>query len=109
MRILLGFYCDAAWVLVGVPRRLIAATPAAASAAKPPSASPHRAPAISANHPTMGPPKVVEPRNATDHSDITRPRIWGELSSCSRLLPSEEKLIEAAPTATSARPERSTR
>ena len=43
---------------------------------------------------------VVVPRNATDQNDITRPRIWGELSSCRMLLPSDEKLIELIPTST---------
>ena len=42
-----------------------------------PTASPARAPATSMIHPISGPPIGVEPMNATDHSDITRPRIRG--------------------------------
>ena len=47
---------------------------------------------------------VVEPRNATDQKDMTRPRMWGALDSCRTLLPSEEKLIEQIPTKTKANP-----
>ena len=76
----------------------------AANAAIPPNAKPQRAPAASANQPTMGTPTVVDPRKAIDQNDITRPRICGELSSCNRLLPIEEKLMEVIPTNTKAKP-----
>src|ERR1700690_3638022 len=76
----------------------------AITAARPPNAKPQRAPATSANQPTIGPPMVVEPRKAIDQNDITRPRICGELSSCNMLLPIEEKLIELIPTKTKAKP-----
>ena len=38
---------------------------------------PARAPATAINQPTIGPPIGVEPWKATNHSDITRPRISG--------------------------------
>jgi hypothetical protein len=57
------------------------------SASRPPSATarivtapnprPARAPATPISHPTIGPPIGVEPWKATNHSDITRPRIAG--------------------------------
>src|SRR5438045_450627 len=46
--------------------------PPATMAATPPSTSPHRGPACSPTNPTIGPPTGVDPRNATDHSAITR-------------------------------------
>src|SRR5512140_2227771 len=85
--------------------KVMAPKAAARTAARPPKARPQRAPASSANQPTIGPPKVVVPRKATVQSDMTRPRIFGELSSCRVLLPSEEKLIEKIPTTTRASPE----
>ena len=75
---------------------------AAARAANPPRARPQRAPSHSAHQPTIGPPRVVEPRKATDHSAMTRPRIRGAAANCRMLLPSEEKWMEAMPTATMA-------
>src|SRR5581483_5938156 len=50
----------------------------------------------------IGPPTGVDPRKATDHSDITRPRISGAASSWSMVLPSARNVIDAAPTATRA-------
>ena len=85
-------------------RKVNAPNTVAIRAAIPPNARPQRAPATSANQPTIGPPMVVDPRNAIDQNDITRPRICGELSSCIMLLPSDEKLIELIPTNTKANP-----
>ena len=76
------------------------------SAAAPPTANPQRAPATSANQPTIGAPIVVEPRKAIDQKAITRPRICGELSNCKRLFPRDEKLIEKIPTSTMTNPVR---
>ncbi len=42
-----------------------------------PSPSPARAPSTAITAPTIGPPIGVEPWKATNHSDITRPRIDG--------------------------------
>jgi hypothetical protein len=50
---------------------------AAASAATPPTATANRGLVCSAMAPTIGPPIGVEPINATEKSDITRPRSSG--------------------------------
>lgn len=50
----------------------------------------------------IGPPIGVDPRNATDHSDITRPRKCGRLASCSVLALVERNAVLAAPIASSA-------
>ena len=49
-------------------------------------------------NPTSGPPIGVEPRKATDHSDMTRPRMDGSDSSCRVELPRERNVTEQAPT-----------
>jgi hypothetical protein len=40
----------------------------------------------------------VEPMNATDHSDITRPRMAGSEDSCRVVLPSDKNVTDPAPT-----------
>lgn len=46
----------------------------------------------------IGPPMVVEPRNAMDHRAITLPRMFGTLSSWRIVFPSEIKMTEKTPT-----------
>lgn len=100
---IINAYCSCpavAGLLICNLRKVIAPKTVAIKAARPPNARPQRAPATSANQPTMGPPMVVEPRKAIVQKDMTRPRICGALVSCKVLLPSEEKLIEQIPTKT---------
>ena len=52
--------------------------------------------------PTSGPPIGVEPWKATNHSDITRPRISGAELSCSVELPVDMKAMLPAPASASA-------
>lgn len=52
--------------------------------------------------PTIGPPTGVEPWKATNHSDITRPRMSGAAVSCSVELPVDMNMMLAAPTSASA-------
>src|SRR3954471_13555554 len=59
---------------------------------------PARAPQVALTKPAIGPPIGVEPRKATAHSAMTRPRISGADASCSVLLPLARKLTLAAPT-----------
>jgi len=60
--------------------------------------SPARPPKVSLTQPATGPPIGVEPRNATLHSAITRPRIDGSAASWSVLLPLARKPMDSAPT-----------
>ena len=67
---------DVAWAL-----SVSAPAPAASRHVTAPSASPARAPATAISPPTIGPPIGVDPWKATNHSDITRPRISGAAPS----------------------------
>ncbi len=67
-----------------------------------PSPRPARAPSAPITAPTIGPPIGVEPWNATNHSDITRPRISGAAPSCRVELPVDMNVMLAAPTNASA-------
>ncbi len=81
-------------------RRNTSAPKAAASRhALAPMTKPQRAPKYSLTAPAIGPPIGVDPRNATAHNAITRPRICGAAASCSELLPFDRNDTLAAPTA----------
>ena len=53
-------------------------------------------------NPTTGPPTGVEPWNATNHSDITRPRIAGSAASWRVELPVDMNVMLAPPANASA-------
>ena len=67
-----------------------------------PRPSPARAPSTPMVAPTIGPPIGVEPWKATNHSDITRPRIAGSAVSCSVELPVAMNEMLAPPASASA-------
>jgi hypothetical protein len=71
---------------------------AAAKQVNAPSHNPARAPATAITAPTIGPPIGVEPWKATNHSDITRPRIFGSAPSWRVELPLDMNAMLAAPT-----------
>jgi hypothetical protein len=58
---------------------------------------PERAPNAPIIQPTIGPPIGVEPWKATNHSDITRPRIDGSAPRWSVELPVDMKVMLVAP------------
>jgi len=60
----------------------VSATIAAMNPEAAPTANAQRGPAYSPTHPIIGPPIGVDPINATDHKDITLPRISGSDSNC---------------------------
>jgi uncharacterized protein DUF1707 len=60
---------------------------------RPPMTRAQRGPMSWPTQPTMGPPIGVEPSQASAHSAITRPRIWGLAASCRVVLASELKVI----------------
>ena len=68
------------------------------SAAAAPSTSAARGLAVWATQPASGPPMGVEPRNTTEYSAITRPRISGATSSWSVEFTPAANVTLAAPT-----------
>ena len=85
-------------------RRRIAISPPIATSAIviAPSPSPARGPITAMIQPTSGPPIGVEPWKATNHRDITRPRISGSEFSCRVELPVDMNEMLAAPANASA-------
>jgi hypothetical protein len=71
-------------------------------AATPPRIKPERGPAVSASQPTMGPPMGVDPRNTTEYSAITRPRMAGVAPSCRVELTPAANVTLANPSGASA-------
>src|ERR1019366_3231521 len=86
-------------------RRRTAISPSSATSRQviAPMPSPARAPSAAISQPTIGPPIGVEPWKATNHSDITRPRMLGAAFSCRVELPVDMNEMLAPPTSARAR------